>query len=290
MQYCIETQLKAGYFDVNTLVGAPRLIIKNYHLLAGVYKKRIAKIGKKINLSIIIPCFNEAKNVAPVLGQLEKLVKYSQENIEIIIIDGGSTDNTPKELAEVFKKLPPENFKLILNKKRGGYGGDIIQALSNAKGKVLAWTHADLQTDPYDVISAYESYKKLAIDNKKIFIKGARKNRRFMEVFFTLGMQIVSFLVLKKYLSDINAQPKLFDRNFYEKYLKTSYPGDFSLDLFALYQAKSNGYDIRTIPVFFKKRMHGEAKGGGGGWKMRLNLIKRTFKYIFELRKKIHKT
>ena len=38
-----------------------------------------------------------------------------------------------------------------------------------------------------------------------------------MESFFTFGMQIMVWLALKKYLSDINAQPKLFSREFYEK-------------------------------------------------------------------------
>ena len=68
------------------------------------------------------------------------------------------------------------------------------------------------------------------------------------------------------------------------KHLKKDYPLDFSLDLYALYQAKANGYEIKTLPVYFKKRLYGEAKGGGGGWKSRMQLIKRTFKYIFKLK------
>lgn len=240
--------------------------------------------GTAVDLSIIIPCFNEAKNVTLVLEALKKHVGQSAHNLEIIVIDGGSTDNTPGELQTAFKDLPQDNFKLILNKERGGYGGDIMKALATARGDVLSWTHADLQTDPADVIKAYELYKELAGNGEAVFVKGARKNRRFMEALFTFGMQLIAWPALKTYISDINAQPKLFSRAFYNAHLKQDYPTDFSLDLFALYKAKTNGYTLKTIPVVFAKRLHGEAKGGGGGWKMRIKLIKRTFAYIFELR------
>jgi hypothetical protein len=77
----------------------------------------------------------------------------------------------------------------------------------------------------------------------------------------------------------------MFSRKFYEEYLNENAPWDFSLDLYLLYWAKKKN-TIYEIPVYFNKRMHGEAKGGGS-FKTRIKLIKRTFKYIFELRKKI---
>ena len=233
-------------------------------------------------LSIVIPCFNEAKNVTVVLKQLDELIKGRNEHIEIIVIDGGSTDDTPNQLQEIFETLPKDNFKLILNEVRGGYGADITQALSKASGKILSWTHADMQTDPEDVLKALDLYKNSK--ENKLIVKGKRKNRRLSEAFFTFGMQIVVLFLLRKYLDDINAQPKLFSKEFYDQYIKNKAPSDFSLDLYLLYQAKINGYKIKEIPVYFKDRIHGEAKGGGS-FKTRIKLILRTFRYILKARK-----
>ena len=80
----------------------------------------------------------------------------------------------------------------------------------------------------------------------------------------------------------VNAQPKLFSRKFYDKHLVKGAPLDFSLDLYLLYWARKFGRIIE-IPVYFEKRIYGEAKGGGS-FKTRMKLVKRTFAYIFELK------
>ncbi|MBL1418928.1 MAG: glycosyltransferase family 2 protein [Alphaproteobacteria bacterium] len=233
-------------------------------------------------LSIVIPCFNEKDNMPLVLRRFEELMK-DRDDIELIVVDGFSTDETPAILTQLFKKLNHQYFKLILKQQRGGYGRDILDGLDSASGNVLAWTHADMQTDPKDVFDAFNLYK--SFEHDQVFIKGARQNRPLMDVLFTWGMFVVVLFTLKVKLTDINAQPKIFSKNFYQKHMQKAAPSDFSLDLYAYYQAKRTGLKIVTIPVIFADRVHGEAKGGGGSFKMKWNLINRTFKYIFALKK-----
>ncbi|NKW80863.1 hypothetical protein HGG72_11715 [Ochrobactrum pecoris] len=107
-----------------------------------------------------------------------------------------------------------------------------------------------------------------------------------MERFFTFGMQSIASVVLRVPFDDVNAQPKLFSCEFYQEFISTRAPHDFSLDLYLLYQARIHGYRILEVPVYFAKRIHGEAKGGGN-WKTRIKLIRRTFAYIFDLRREL---
>ena len=101
---------------------------------------------------------------------------------------------------------------------------------------------------------------------------------------FLHSVCLFASLAFMKKINDINAQPKLFARSFLE--LIKDYPKDFSLDLYILIMAKSNNYRIINHEVIMKKRLYGEAKGGGSliG---KLKLIKRTLLYIFELKKKL---
>ena len=233
-------------------------------------------------LSIVVPCYNEEKNLDTLLVRFDRVIDAS--SMELIIVDNGSTDNTWQYLEKAKAKysyLRPVRVEVNV-----GYGNGILEGLKHASGDVLAWTHADLQTDPEDILRAYDLYKTCSIDRPKLFIKGYRINRKLGEKFFSFGMQILASIVLGISLSEVNAQPKLFPRSFFN--LMKNPPNDFSLDLYVLYLAKKVGYEIMSLPVNFKNRLHGEAKGGGGSnFTTRIKLIKRTFKYIFELKEKV---
>jgi len=164
-----------------------------------------------------------------------------------------------------------------------GYGYGILQGLSVAQGEVLAWTHADLQTDPKDVIFAFDQFGASLLTGQTL-VKGERNGRGLFDVFFTASMSVISSFLLGSKLWDVNAQPKMFHRNFM-KYLDVA-PHDFSLDLYVLFLANRLGMKVQSFPVYFAKREFGEAKGGGN-LKGKYKLIKRTFAYIFKLRNDI---
>lgn len=236
-----------------------------------------------MKLSVVIPLYNEESNVKPLLDKIEEALKdpiYGRDiagEVQFVLVDNGSKDQTRENLIKYSSALL--NVKLCYVDTNVGYGNGILQGLNVADGHMLSWTHADLQTDPLDVLKAYS--QKIKSNSERVIIKGRRKGRKWSEAFFTWGMQQYVFFKLKVKLSDINAQPKLFDRQFYLSYIKEKAPLDFSLDLFLLVQAQKNNYEILELPVFFNKRHSGEAKGGGS-FKTKIKLISRTVKYINE--------
>lgn len=234
-----------------------------------------------IELSIIIPCYNEEGNIPLIITRLQEIIAM-ETNIEVILVDNGSTDNSKEVFRQELSKVNQEVFKLNVVPKNLGYGFGILSGLEAASGKVLAWTHADMQTDPADVLKALKVYNQY--NDPYTFVKGKRKNRNWLEVVFTFGMQVIANIALKVKLDDINAQPKLFSREFFARFIQSKAPHDFSLDLYALCMAKKHCNSILEIPVMFNKRIHGEAKGGGN-WKTRIKLIRRTLKYIWSLSK-----
>lgn len=236
-------------------------------------------------LSIVVPCYNEEGNIPGLIERFARTLAGNQA-IELVLVDNGSTDTTGALIEREIKTREMSRARKVLVPKNQGYGFGILSGLREARGNVLAWTHADLQTDPADVLKAYDLYRKEAAGATPVMVKGRRIRRGLAEAFFSWGMQTTASLALGCKVTEINAQPKLFPRAFLKEL--DNAPHDFSLDLFALYRARKSGYRILELPVDFAARKSGEAKGGSGSsWSVRGKLIKRTFCYIFELRRKI---
>lgn len=230
-------------------------------------------------LSLIIPCYNESDNLNTLFNSL---LEIDNNLYEIIFVNNGSSDNTKSVLVDLIKN-DKSKYHLINIDKNIGYGHGIMTGVKRSKGDIIAWTHADLQTHPKDVVNAFNIYIQNP-DYDKSIIKGKRLGRNLFDSFFTFSMAIISSILLGIKLSDINAQPKMFHRKFLNE-LK-NFPNDFSLDLYLLYNAKIKGYSILECPVNFEKRIYGQSKGGGSivG---KLKLIKRTLSYMFNLRGKL---
>lgn len=238
-----------------------------------------------IRLSVVVPCYNEEKNI-PALVKNFGGVFAGRKDVELILVDNGSTDATGRLIGEEIARNGYGFARKVTVPNNQGYGWGILRGLESAKGELLAWTHADLQTDPADVLEAWRVYNAHAALEDRIMVKGYRVNRGWLEKCLSVCMQTVASAVLGVWLTEVNAQPKLFSRGLYGE-MKDP-PRDFSLDLYLLYTARKKGFEILTVPVDFRERQFGEAKGGGGpGWKNRWKLIRRTLGYVFELRKKI---
>jgi glycosyltransferase involved in cell wall biosynthesis len=232
-------------------------------------------------LSIIVPCYNEAENLPYIIEGFDAVVR-THTGVEVLLVNNGSTDNSAQVMENLLAALPHRQIKMVTVPVNQGYGYGILYGLKQAAADVLAWTHADGQTDPTDVITAWQKFREL--NNPLVVVKGKRKNRALAAALFTWGMQCIANLMLKTRLTDINAQPKLFSRVFYEKIVNRA-PHDFSLDVYWLFQAQKTG-QIVTIPVVFKKRLYGQAKGGGS-FRTRIKLVKRTFGYLRKLKKQL---
>ena len=230
-------------------------------------------------LSVIIPCYNESENISEIYNKLSRF----DNDIEIVFVDNGSTDNTAERISEKIAETNSSNIKCVSVTKNIGYGHGIMSGVNSASGEVLSWTHADLQTDPSDLLEAYKIYAAHP-QYPHCILKGRRVGRNFFDAMFTAGMSLLSTVLLRAPLSDVNAQPKMFHRNFLKKLPNP--PRDFSLDLYLLYQARIHKYPILEHKVHFGKRLYGESKGGGT-LKGKLELIQRTLKYMLQLTREL---
>lgn len=104
---------------------------------------------KKTLVSIVIPVFDEAENVAILHGEIAAAVKDRGEDYEIIFIDDGSSDGSLAELKKIRAGDP--RVKIIKFRKNFGQSAAISAGFKYSSGEVVVAMDADLQNDPADI-------------------------------------------------------------------------------------------------------------------------------------------
>ena len=98
-----------------------------------------------INVSIIIPVYNEENTIIDIL-KVVKGQKVSNIKFEVIVVDDGSNDNT----GFLLNKNKHLYDKIVINKKNSGKGSAIKQGINVAKGSYILFQDADMEYDPND--------------------------------------------------------------------------------------------------------------------------------------------
>jgi glycosyltransferase involved in cell wall biosynthesis len=123
-------------------------------------------------LSLVIPAYNEQENIPTLLTRVENSLKQLGKPFEVIIIDDGSTDNTPKMLDEAMTRLPW--LRVLRMRKNSGQSAAFESGFDAARGQIIATIDADLQNDPEEIPRLVP-----LLDEKNVdMITGWRKERQ----------------------------------------------------------------------------------------------------------------
>lgn len=107
-------------------------------------------------VSVIVPVYNSEQELRDCL---DSLVEQTEKDIEIIVIDDGSTDNSPEIEAEYQKKYP--NVKVYRNERNLGQSETRNRGIELAEGDYIAF----LDSDDYVNLGMYEELYQAAVDN-----------------------------------------------------------------------------------------------------------------------------
>jgi glycosyltransferase involved in cell wall biosynthesis len=231
-----------------------------------------------LKYSLVIPCYNEAASIPELVQACEKLIL--NPDIEIILVDNGSTDKTSVLIDSEIARVDSPNFRTVQLVENEGYGNGVLAGLDASSGEYVGWAHADLQVDLEESNKALEL---IQASSKPIYAKGLRRGRGPLDSFFTVGMSLYESLTLRRWLWDINAQPNFLPREFFLK-TRTLAPKDFSLDLYFFFMARKHGLQVRRFPVVFAARRHG-ASSWNTGMRSRFAFVRRTLAYTRALKK-----
>ncbi len=222
----------------------------------------------RIDISVIVPIFNEEQNIFNLYGRLEKVLDKNGQSYEVLFIDDGSTDGSWEQMNEIHRKN--NRFRIIKLRRNFGQTAAMSAGFDHCRGEVAITLDADLQNEPEDIPKLIDE-----INKGYDVVSGWRKNRK--ENYITrrlpsnMANRLISLLTgvrlhdfgctLKAYRKDVIKNTKLY--------------GEMHRYIPAL--ASWMGITVSEVVVEHKPRKHGKSKYG-------LNRIFKVFLDIITLK------
>ena len=202
-----------------------------------------------IELSLIIPAYNEQQKIAANLETLVQFLLVRFESFEILVVDDGSADETANVVRRFCEARP--NVHLLEQGTNQGKGRAIQRGVQESRGEYILFMDADL---PYDLsavdvfMTALRSEYDLAIGSRHMQgskVRGVPMLRYFSGQVFSLLVAVLMFPGIR----DTQCGLKGFRAEAARQIFKRVSIQEFGFDVEALYIARKHNYAILPIPV-----------------------------------------
>jgi polyisoprenyl-phosphate glycosyltransferase len=154
------------------------------------------------SLSVVVPCFNEEKNIEVLYNELAPVLSALTEDYEIIFVDDGSRDDTFKIIRRISEN--DHNVEGISLSRNFGHQVAIMAGLQHCKGDIVVMMDADMQHPPEVITQLIEEYQKGfdIVNTRRIDAKDAGMFKKASSRFF---YRLINFL------SDVKIEPAAAD-------------------------------------------------------------------------------
>ncbi len=218
-----------------------------------------------MELSVIVPVYNEQENIEPLYQAILKAVKPLKIRWELILVDDGSRDEGIKIIQELVKKDPVHTSGIIL-RRNFGQTAAIAAGIDHARGDVIILLDADLQNDPADIPMMLKK-----LDGGYDVVSGWRYDRKDKFLTRTLPSRIANGLI--SFVTGVHLHDYGCTLKAYRKEVITGFHLYGEMHRFIPVYANSVGAKIVEVRVHHHARVYGKAKYG----------LERTIKVVLDL-------
>ena len=218
-----------------------------------------------MNLSLIIPVYNEEENLPLLYDSIQQALEPIQSTWEVIFVDDGSRDRSFNVLRSLVEK-DPEHVRALSFRRNFGQTAAIAAGLDHACGEIIVLLDADLQNDPADIPMLLAK-----LDEGYDLVSGWRKDRKDNRLTRTIPSNIANGLIswaTGVHLHDYGCTLKAYRRDALEGFRLYG-----EMHRFIPVFAHAVGARITELPVHHHARKFGKANYG----------LERTAKIILDL-------
>ena len=206
-----------------------------------------------MKLSIIIPVYNEVKNI----NEIVKRVQATRLASEIIIVDDGSEDGTVDVLHGLDGK---RKVRVLFQEKNQGKGAAVVTGLKAVQGEVILIQDADLEYDPRDYPALLKPIQEGLADvvYGSRFLGAAHRVTMFWHQLANQLLTLMTNILYDSILTDMETGYKVFRRHVVEGMTIRAKRFNFEPEFTA--KILKRKYRIFEVPITFNPRDYSEGK------------------------------
>ena len=206
--------------------------------------------------TIVIPVYNEAKNLKILIPKIHQELK--NRKYEIIIVDDNSTDKTSK----VIKKFKKKNLHHLIRKDKRDLSKSCILGFEKSRYNNIIVMDGDLQHKPSDIKKFlnifYKTNSDIVVGTRDLF-KSKKHNLNFFRLFASRILILIVNLLLGNKTSDPMSGFFMFKKNIFVKSRKKLFKKGYKILLDLLYN-KNQKIRVVDVKINFDNRMKGKSK------------------------------
>ena len=200
---------------------------------------------------MVIPVFDEAPSLRPLMAELGAALDFLDGSFEIIFVDDGSRDASPQVLSEIAAENP--HVRVLSLAANGGQAAALNEGFQAARGEFTATLDADLQNDPRDI------EKLMARLDRADVINGIRVDRHdsWLRIFSSRIANAVRNALTGEAVTDVGCSLRVMRTSFLRKIVLEG-----GLHRFLPTLLRLEGARVEEVPVAHRERFAGRSKYG----------------------------
>jgi len=232
--------------------------------------------------SILLPTYNERKNLPYMVWLIADAFEKSGYNWEIVIIEDNSPDGT-LQVAKDLQKIYSKNIVILPRPGKLGLGSAYIDGISKATGNYVIIMDADMSHHPKSIAQFIQKQQEKDYDivtGSRYISGGGVWGWNLKRKLISRVANYIADTLLNLGVTDLTGSFRLYKKSVLKELMGVCESSGYVFQMEMIVRARQKNYTIAEVPITFVDRVFGESKLGG---KEVYDYLKGLGSYFFQL-------